>query len=89
MYLKNLFKDFFDQILKNRIIGISYSLMDLPLKIRSHVLNMYILEEIENPEYLEEPNNDNNHNYDIENVFDFMVHRDIIIDKPEKNTCNN
>ena len=54
-----------------------------------HFLNMYILEETENPEYLEEPNNYNNHNNDVENVFDFVIHRDIIIDKPEKNTCNN
>jgi hypothetical protein len=43
---------------------------------------MYILEVTENPKYLKKPNNNNNHNNDVEDVFDFMIHWDIIIDKP-------
>ena len=50
---------------------------------------MYILEINEYTKNLQEPY-DNNHYHDgIENVFDLMVHWNIIIDKPEKNACNN
>jgi len=43
---------------------------------------MYILEVAENTKYLEKPNNNNNHNNYVEDVSDFMIHWDIIIDKP-------
>jgi len=43
---------------------------------------MYILQVAENPKYLEKPDNNNNHNNNIENVFDSMIHGDVIIDKP-------
>ena len=50
---------------------------------------MYILKINEYPEYFQEPYNYNNHNNNVKDVFNFMVHRDIIINKPEKKTCNN
>jgi len=34
------------------------------------------------PEYLEKPNNSNNYNYNIEDVFNLMIHRDVCIDNP-------
>ena len=43
---------------------------------------MYVFEITENPKYFEKPDYNNNHNNNVEDVFDFMVHRDIIIDKP-------
>jgi hypothetical protein len=50
---------------------------------------MYIREVGENSEYLKEPDNNSNHNHNIKNILDFAVHRNVIIDKPEKNSCNN
>jgi hypothetical protein len=44
---------------------------------------MYTPEVTENPEYLEKPDNNNNHNNDVEYVFDLTIHWDIIIDKPK------
>ena len=52
-------------------------------------LQMYILEIKENPKYFEQPYNYHYHNNNVEDVFYLMVHWDIIIDKPEKKTCNN
>lgn len=43
---------------------------------------MYILEITENSKYFEKPYNNNNYNNYVEDVFYFMVHWDIIIDKP-------
>jgi hypothetical protein len=43
----------------------------------------------ENPEYLEKPDDDHNHDHHIENGFDFVIHGDISIDKPKNKTCNN
>lgn len=43
---------------------------------------MYILKVTENPKYFKEPDNNNNHNNDVEDVFYLIVHWDIIIDKP-------
>jgi hypothetical protein len=50
---------------------------------------MYILKINEDSEYFEKPNNDYNDNNDVEDVFYLMVHWNIIINKPEKKTCNN
>jgi len=50
---------------------------------------MYVLQISENPKYFKKPDNNNNHNNNVENVFNFMIHWDIIIDKVEKETCNN
>jgi hypothetical protein len=35
-----------------------------------------------NPEYFKEPNDNYNHNHNIEDGFDFMIHRDVGVDKP-------
>ena len=37
---------------------------------------------IENPEYLEKPNDNCNDNDNIEDFFDFAIHGDIGVDKP-------
>ena len=52
-------------------------------------LNMYTPQVTENPKYLKKPNNYNDHDNDVEDVFYFIIHWDIIIDKPQKNACNN
>ena len=50
---------------------------------------MYVLQINKYPEHFEKPYN-NYHNYNnVEDVFYLMVHRDIIIDKPEKKAGNN
>ena len=41
------------------------------------------------PEYLEEPDDDNNHDYYIENGFDFVIHGDVGVDKPKNKTCDD
>jgi len=33
-------------------------------------------------EYFEKPYNGDNHHNNVENVFDFMIHRDVGIDSP-------
>jgi hypothetical protein len=43
---------------------------------------MYIRQVSENPKYLEKPNDNNNHNHNVENGFDFVIHGDVCIDKP-------
>jgi hypothetical protein len=43
---------------------------------------MQILQVIENPKYLEKPDDDNNNNHNVQDIFDFTIHRDVIIDKP-------
>lgn len=47
-----------------------------------HLLNMYILQETEKAKYLQKPNDNNNYNDNIEDTFDFTIHRDVIIDEP-------
>ena len=51
--------------------------------------NMYTHEVAENPKYFEKPDNNDNYDNCVKDVFDFAIHRDKIIDKPKKNTCNN
>jgi hypothetical protein len=43
---------------------------------------MYILQVIEKSKYLEKPNDNNNHNHNVEDIFDFAIHGDVRIDKP-------
>ncbi len=50
---------------------------------------MYSFEITEDPEYFKEPDNDHNHYNNIEDVFDLIIHWDIIIDKVQQYTCNN
>ena len=50
---------------------------------------MYIPEINENSKNFKEPYDNNYYNHCVEYVFDLMVHRDIIIDKPQKNAGNN
>ena len=45
-------------------------------------LNMKILQVSEKSKYLKKPDNNNNYNHNVEDIFDFMIHRDVIIDKP-------
>lgn len=52
-------------------------------------LYMYIHQVGENPKYLEKPNDKNNHNHNIENWFDVVVHGDKCIDDPQKDTHDN
>jgi len=46
------------------------------------ILNMYIRQEVENPKYLEKPDDDHNHNHNIEDGFDLVIHGDVPVDKP-------
>ena len=38
---------------------------------------------------LQQPDDHNNHYYDIEYFLDFAIHRDHVIDKPQNKTCDN
>ena len=53
------------------------------------ILNIYILKVSENPEDLEKPDGNDNYNHNIEDFLDFTIHRDVIIDKIQKNSCND
>jgi hypothetical protein len=54
----------------------------LVVRIRKTFLNMDIRQVSENPEYLEKPDDYDNHDYNIENGFDFVIHGDISINQP-------
>jgi hypothetical protein len=43
---------------------------------------MNIGQRIEKPKYFEKPNDDNYYDHNVENSFDFSIHRDISIDEP-------
>jgi hypothetical protein len=43
----------------------------------------------EQAENLEKPDNKNNHNHNVEDVFDLAIHRDVRIHKPEQDTGDN
>jgi hypothetical protein len=53
------------------------------------LLYIYATKRVEHPKYFEEPNNYSNYNHYIKNGFNFMIHRDIIINKPEQDSRNN
>ena len=40
-------------------------------------------------EYFEKPYNGDNHHNNVENIFDFMIHRDVGIDSPQEYTYND
>ena len=50
---------------------------------------MDICQVSEKPKYLEEPNDQNDHNDQVENLSDFAVHGNKCIDNPQKNSNNN
>ncbi len=52
-------------------------------------LYMYIHQVGKKSKYLEKPDDNHNHDDNIENSFDFDIHGDVRIDKPKNNTCNN
>jgi len=41
------------------------------------------------PKDFQKPNNDNNHNHNIQDIFYLMIHGNIRIDNPQKNTYND
>jgi hypothetical protein len=43
---------------------------------------MYTHQVTDNPKYLEKPDDNNNHNHNIEDGFDFVIHGNVCIDKP-------
>ena len=51
--------------------------------------NVNILQISENPEYLKKPADNQKYNHSIQDIFDFAIHRDVIVDNVQKNTCNN
>jgi hypothetical protein len=59
--------------------------------IRPSLLILYvdIRQVSENPEYLEKPDNYNNHDHNVEDGFDFVIHRDVSVDKPQNKTCDD
>ncbi len=52
-------------------------------------LNTKTFYRTQKPKRLQEPNDNNNYNNNIENTFDFTIHRYIGVNKPEENTYNN
>jgi hypothetical protein len=44
---------------------------------------MYVGEISEKPEFFQKPDYYYNYNYNVENGFDFVIHRNVIIYKPE------
>jgi hypothetical protein len=50
---------------------------------------MYVFEIDEHSKNFKKPNDNNNDNNYVEDVFNLMVHWDIIIDKPEQQASNN
>lgn len=41
------------------------------------------------PEDFEKPDNNDDHDHDIQDGFDLMIHGNVGVDKPKKNACNN
>ena len=54
-----------------------------------HFLNINILQVGENPKYLEKPADNNKYNHCIEDILDFTIHGDVIVDDVQNYTCNN
>ena len=50
---------------------------------------MHASQRIEKTKWLQQPNDNYNHNNDIEDAFDFAIHWNVGIHKPENNTDNN
>lgn len=49
---------------------------------KQRILYVNIHQWIEQSEYFEKPNNDHNYNDNVEDSFDFSIHRNVIIDEP-------
>ena len=47
---------------------------------------MDICEINEKTEHFEQPYNNNDHNNDVQYLFDLAIHRDVGVDQPEKNS---
>jgi hypothetical protein len=58
-------------------------------KIRRAKSNSKILQTGEQPEYFQQPDNQDYYNYDIKNVFYGTLHRDVGVDEPKQDSCNN
>jgi predicted glycosyltransferase len=52
--------------------------------------NLYmILHQVsDNPKYFEKPDDYNDYDHNIKDGFDFMIHGDISVYKPQNKTCN-
>ena len=46
---------------------------------------MNIRQVAKKPEYLEKPDDNNDHDNNVYDRLDFMIHRDVRIDEPQKN----
>jgi hypothetical protein len=64
-------------------------LIDVFMACRKMILYMDAHQVSEQPEDFKEPDNDNNHNDNIEDGFNFSIHGNVGVDKPKKNTCDN
>jgi hypothetical protein len=54
----------------------------LSMRLSLLILYVDIRQVSENPEYLEKPNDYDNHDHNIENGFDFVIHGNVGIDQP-------
>ena len=52
-------------------------------------LNSYTHQVIKYPENFKQPDDNNDYNDNVQNVFDFAIHGDVGIDEPKNNTCCN
>ena len=53
------------------------------------ILNVYITQIMEKSKNFEELNHNDDYNHNIQDGFNFTIHRYVGIDKPQKNTCGN
>ena len=50
---------------------------------------MDIHQKAENPKYFKQPHNQYNYNNYVEDIFDFTIHRNVVVYKPDKNANKN
>ena len=50
---------------------------------------MNVCQVSDQPENLEKPDDNNDHNHNVDDPSDFVIHWDVRIHKPEDNTHNN
>lgn len=53
------------------------------------ILNAYITQVMENPEYFQKPYNNEDYHHNIQNGFNLFIHRDVRINEPQNNSCGN
>jgi hypothetical protein len=58
-------------------------------KIRKAKSNSKILQTGEQPEYFQQPDNQNYYNYRIKNVFYGTLHRDVGVYEPKQDSCTD